>query len=212
MIYLANPSTEPIREVMRSGRLGYIATPTTTHKAQRVAETVWCADNGCFGTKFDVDRWWTWLESHASEAETCLFATAPDVVGDHVATVKRSRPWLPKIRALGYRAAFVAQDGATIKNVPWKEFDVLFIGGTTEFKLGSVARELAGQAKSLGMWVHMGRVNSRKRFRYAESIGCDSADGTYLIFGPDTNLPKLMSWVHDLKTRPALFNMSGGHK
>lgn len=30
MIYLANPSTEPIRDAMRAGHLGFIATPTTT--------------------------------------------------------------------------------------------------------------------------------------------------------------------------------------
>lgn len=209
MIYLANPSTEPIRDAMRAGHLGFIATPTTTRPGQRVEDSLWCADNGCFGKNFDQDRWWSWLQRHTADADSCLFATAPDVVGDHTATLERSRPWLPKIRALGYKAAFVAQDGATVDTVPWPEFDVLFIGGTTEFKLGDTARELAAHAKTLGMWVHMGRVNSAKRFRYAESIGCDSADGTYLIFGPDTNLPKLMSWVDDLKARPALFRVAG---
>ena len=29
-----------------------------------------------------------------------------------------------------------------------------------------------------GKWVHMGRVNSTRRIRYAASIGCDSVDGT----------------------------------
>jgi hypothetical protein len=41
----------------------------------------------------------------------------------------------------------------------------------------------------------MGRVNSQKRFSYAQSIGCDSADGTFLAFGPTQNLPRLLSWV-----------------
>lgn len=210
MIYLANPSTTLIRDAMRAGHLGFIATPTSTRLGQRVSDSVWCADNGCFGKNFDQDRWWSWLQSHTDKAGSCLFATAPDVVGNHAATLERSLPWLPKIRALGFKAAFVSQDGATVETVPWEEFDALFIGGTTEFKLGPTARELASHAKSLGMWVHMGRVNSAKRFRYAESIGCDSADGTYLIFGPDTNLPKLIGWIDDLKARPALFRVSGG--
>lgn len=209
MIYLANPSTEPIRDAMRAGHLGFIATPKSTRVSQYVPETAWCADNGCFSGNFDIDQWWAWLEGQVTKSDTCLFATAPDVVGDHYATLERSRHWLPKIRDLGYKAAFVAQNGATDDTVPWQDFDVLFIGGTTEFKLGETARELAAHAKKLGMWVHMGRVNSAKRFRYAESIGCDSADGTYLIFGPDTNLPKLMSWVDDLKARPALFRVAG---
>lgn len=40
----------------------------------------------------------------------------------------------------------------------------------------------------------MGRVNSERRYRYALAIGCDSADGTYLTFGPDQNLPDVLAW------------------
>ena len=51
------------------------------------------------------------------------------------------------------------------------------------------------EAKRRGKHVHMGRVNSLTRLRYADHIGCDSADGTYLVFGPDVNLPKLLDWL-----------------
>ena len=208
MIYFANPSTQKIRDAVSEGHIGYIATPTTTHQAQRVAGADWCADNGCFGKHFNIDRWWAWLQSHAGDAATCVFATAPDVVGDHAATLERSLPWLPKIRALGFPVAFVGQDGAAVDTVPWDDFDVLFIGGTTEWKLGAEARTLVAHAKSRGMWVHMGRVNSHRRFRYADAIGCDSADGTYLIWGPDVNLPDVLHWVSDVKHSPALFRMT----
>ena len=33
------------------------------------------------------------------------------------------------IRSLGHKVAFVVQNGATVDNVPWDEFDVLFVGG-----------------------------------------------------------------------------------
>jgi hypothetical protein len=115
---------------------------------------------------------------------------------------------LPRIRTLGYPAAFVAQDGATVDTVPWADFDVLFIGGTTEFKLGSIARDLAGHAKHLGIWVHMGRVNSFKRLRYAQYIGCQSVDGTMLCFHPTDRLSELMGWMSELKNSPALFAMA----
>jgi hypothetical protein len=52
--------------------------------------------------------------------------------------------------------------------------------------------------------VHCGRVNSWKRLAYAESIGCTSADGTYLTFGPEINLPKLLGWHDRLTTRVEL--------
>lgn len=207
MIYFANPSTEAIRDVMRADRLGFIATPNSTCKSQQVEGAVWCADNGCFSDRFDETKWFAWLTKHANRASSCRLAVAPDVVGDAVATLARSLPWLPKIRALGYPVAFVAQDGIEATEVPWDEFDVLFIGGSTEWKLGPVARDYAGQAKARGKWVHMGRVNSLRRYRYAQAIGCDSVDGTFLTFGPDKRLPELLGWIRDLDERPALFGM-----
>lgn len=203
MIYFGTPSTEPIRQAVRDGHIGIIATPVSTRKSQMINGAPWCADNGCFSNNgFDVNKWWQWLEENTWRADTCVFATAPDVVGEHDQTLKRSLPWLPKIRQLGYRAAFVAQDGSNTKNIPWDEFDVLFIGGSTEFKLGKEARELAVEAKIRNKWVHVGRVNSARRYRYCASpiesggMGADSCDGTYLKFGPDINLPKLLSWIH----------------
>jgi hypothetical protein len=42
----------------------------------------------------------------------------------------------------------------------------------------------------------MGRVNSARRWSYADHIGCDSVDGTYIAFGPNQNLPKLQGWMN----------------
>jgi hypothetical protein len=89
----------------------------------------------------------------------------------------------------------VAQDGLESLPVPWGDFDALFIGGTTGWKLGPHAREIAAEAKRRGKWVHMGRVNSERRCRYAAAIGCDSVDGTKLVFGPDVNLPQVLAWA-----------------
>ena len=109
---------------------------------------------------------------------------------------------------MGYPAAFVAQDGIEHTDVPWDEFDCLFIGGATEFKLGAIARRYATEAKRRGKWLHMGRVNSLKRWRYAEAIGCDSVDGTALVYDPVNRLAELMHWVDDLDLRPALFGVT----
>lgn len=178
---------------MKTNQLGYIDTPRQGNR--RPAGVKWCADNGCFGKNYVGDaEWFAWLQLNAPDAGTCVFATAPDVVGDAAATLERSAPWLPKIRELGYPAALVAQDGLEHRDVPWNSFDVLFVGGSTEWKLGPAARRLVGEAKRRGKHVHMGRVNSGKRWRYADAIGCDSVDGTFLAFGPDLNLPRLMGW------------------
>lgn len=97
-----------------------------------------------------------------------------------------------------------AQDGCDELGVPWDEFEVLFIDGSTEWKIGPVAQRLSAEAKARGKGVHMGRVNSRRRLGVAEWFGCDSADGTFLAFGPETNLPKLLTWISELDSQPTL--------
>jgi hypothetical protein len=222
-MYLANPCGPDVVASMTAGDIGYIDTPAQGNK--RPPGVTWCADNGCFGKGYPGDeKWLAWLERNSEDATRCLFATAPDVVGDAAATLERSAPWLSPIRALGYLAALVAQNHQENHGLPWRAFDVLFIGGSleclpcdfvwpsdqdperdqtcplcssrlTEWKEGEAARRLIGQAKARGKWVHMGRVNSERRFRYAHQVGCDSVDGTFLVFGPDKNLPRLRSWL-----------------
>lgn len=199
MRYFANPCGPEVVMAMTQGRLGLIDTPsqrkTTQTDMAHDGGAMWCADNEAFSDRFDEDRWWKFLVANAHRASTCAFAVAPDVVGDAWATHLRSMPWLQKIRDLGYPVAYVAQDGLENLPIPWHDFDCLFIGGTTEWKLGPHARAIAAEAKRRGKWLHMGRVNSERRFRYARAIGCDSVDGTYLTFGPKANLPKLLRWL-----------------
>lgn len=178
---------------MTSGLLDCIDTPKQGNIA--VEGVPWCADNGCFSDVFNEAKWWAWLQANAHRADSCVFAVAPDVVADAAATLARSAPWMPKIRALGYPVAFVAQDGLENLTVPWDEFDALFIGGSTEWKLGRHARAIAREAKRRGKHLHMGRVNSLQRLRYARWLGCDSADGTFIKRGPDVNLPKMLGFL-----------------
>lgn len=166
----------------------------------------WAADNGRYSAPQDYtdERYLAWLAR--MPVESCLFATAPDVVGDAGATLALSAPMFAPIRALGYRVAFVGQDGQEHLPVPWDDFDALFIGGTTTWKLGESAAQLAREAKRRGKWVHMGRVNSLRRMRYAESIGCDSADGTVLKHDP--NRP-VATWGPRVRSEPSIWNGGG---
>jgi hypothetical protein len=200
--YYATASGPIVRDAMRAGRLGMITTPAA---GNTVIEGVdWCADNACFtpGRYPGDQRYLAWLARRAAHAGRCAFATAPDVVGDAAATLARSVPMLPRIRTAGYRAALVAQDGLEHLPVPWELTDGLFLGGTTEWKLGPAAAELAAEARARGLTVHMGRVNSLRRLRYAAAIGCQSVDGTYLAYGPRRNLPSLLRWLTAVNATP----------
>jgi hypothetical protein len=157
-------------------------------------EITWAADTGCFTRPYEHDVYFEWLG--AANKDTCLFATAPDVVGDWDATVELSKPILPLIRDAGYPAAVVLQNGC--KTVPWNDVDAVFIGGDDGFKEGWDAYNLTIEAKQHGKWVHMGRVNSWRRMFIAAKWGCDSVDGTYLAFGPDILWPRLEQWLTTL--------------
>ena len=144
----------------------------------------WAADTGRYASPADHSDagYLAWLAR--MPASSCLFATAPDVVRDAAATLELSAPLYAPIRGLGYRVALVAQDGLERLEIPWDSFDALFLGGSTEWKIGTAAAALVADARARGKWAHMGRVNSRRRLAYADAIGCDSADGTVLRFDP----------------------------
>jgi hypothetical protein len=124
--------------------------------------------------------------------------------GEHPATWARSRDLLPVIRSLGFPVAFVAQDGFEYDHSAWifDTFDAIFIGGSTQWKLGPDAAQIARSCHDMGKWVHMGRVSSAKRYRYADAeCWCDSVDGTYLTHGPDKNLPNVLAWSRQVATQ-----------
>jgi hypothetical protein len=197
VLYLSTPSSPTARRAMSAGLVGCMTTPNQGNRIPPGAW--WAADNGAFGAHFvGGDAWFAWLRRKVRDygRERCLFAVAPDVPMDAAATLATSRKWLAMIRVLDIPAAFCAQDGAHEPGmVPWSEFDVLFIAGSTAFKEGQHARALAAHAKALGKGVHVGRVNSRRRLRIAEDFGADSCDGTFLRYGPDKNLPKILTWL-----------------
>jgi len=201
VIYLTGSKNANQSQHYDAGTIGLLNTPASNYTVQ--AGWTWAADNGCFNAATYVGdvKWYRWLRKQPREG--CLFATAPDVVGDHAGTVERSHMWLLRIRALGFPAAFVLQNGATVANVPWDDFDVAFVGGDDAFKLGG-ADDLIREAQRRGKPVHVGRVNSGQRYQRFAQMGVDSCDGTFLAFGPDVNLPRLLSWVRKHATHPTL--------
>lgn len=150
-------------------------------------------DNGCFANQWDETRWLAYLER--TPRIRCSFVVAPDVPFDWEATWQRSAPYVPVIRNLGFPVAVAVQNGATADTVPWDELDAVFIGGDTAWKLGVRALEISRAAHDRDKPVHMGRANSQRRFRRAIEMMADSADGTFLKYGPDINAPRLAAML-----------------
>ncbi len=176
-----------------------------SHGKRHLEKCLWAADNGCFTNPvIDVSKYLEWLKNLSDFSETCLFAVAPDVVANAKKTWERSRDVLPEIRALGFAAAFVAQDGIEDQTIHWEAFDTLLIGGSTEWKLSTNVLWLCREARKQGKWVHMGRVNSFRRLLLARFNGCNSTDGTQLAFAPDKRLDQLEKWLDFIKSQPVL--------
>ncbi len=182
---------------------------------------------------FDADKWLAWLaevgpegclfatlpdvvgKAHATWSRSINYVDQVRALGFPVATVAQN----------GVTA------GSYLWDEMLSASDAIFIGGSpectpcswvrpadafgikdcplcgrklTEWKLGDEARELVQSARAAHRWVHVGRVNSYKRLSYCDSIGADSADGTYLKFGRKAdraaNTAKMFGWLDTLAT------------
>jgi hypothetical protein len=162
----------------------------------------WAADNDCFHG-FDSGRYLELLEA-ISYRSGCLFVTAPDVVAEAKATVALFERWQPVLQRVWATVnevdvdpgvpvhqpiALVAQDGLERLPVPWEQLQALFIGGSTQWKLGPHAASLVREAKERGKWVHVGRVNTLQRIRWCMALGVDSIDGSGFARFTRTRLP-----------------------
>lgn len=144
----------------------------------------WAMDNDVYGGRFNETGFWRRLEFLQPHRDHCLFVVAPDIVANAIATLSAWRYWGPAIHAAGWPVAFVAQDGQEHLPLP-PEFDALFIGGSTAWKMSRQALTLIAEAKSRGAWVHVGRVNSLARMAHFQLAGVDSVDGTGPRYAPD---------------------------
>lgn len=153
--------------------VGQLLTPLTRYRNRAVEKGMpWAMDNGAF-SRFDRAGFISLMNRERGNKSSCLFVTCPDVVGCHHRTLDLFGMWSPLVAP--YPPAFVGQDGwdGTIPSAA----HAVFIGGTDDFKGGEDAMRMARKAKRLGLWVHVGRVNTADRADRWSRIA-DSIDGT----------------------------------
>jgi len=139
----------------------------------------WMLDNGAFSSTWDVGLWRKRLRDLVPHLSTCIGTIVPDTILDPHGTLTKWRIYSAEVKALGYKAFFATQNGCTVDMIPWQEIDGLFIGGSDAHRQ-SECFPLIRHALDLGLWVHVGRVNSaRNIIRYCM---CDSVDGTTFVF------------------------------
>lgn len=213
--YISGKHNDTIaRRAAKRGDIGLLVTPLIPSYLAHAAKYPFMAvDNGVFSkaTPFNPENFRALVERVAETQEVkskVLFVVAPDVVGDAARTLDQFGEWADYIHSRGLPAALAAQDGLEDIRVriPWDQVDVLFIGGSTEWKTGQLPpakraawAEIFMEAHRRGIPIHMGRVNTNDRIAgIAQIVGASTVDGTYLAFGPDKNLPKLESMLDEL--------------
>lgn len=153
-----------------------LLTPLSRFNLQYPDE-MFAIDNGAF-SGFDKKAFLKLLERESERKSQCKFLAVPDVVGSARRTLEVFDNWYPKLES--WSLALVAQDGQEDLPIPWDYIQAIFIGGSTEWKLSHCAQNIIKTAQLLGKWVHVGRVNSPKRFERFEALKVDSIDGTGL--------------------------------
>lgn len=205
MIYLSGSKSPATTTEMATGRLGLMLTPNNGYALDGVA--VWALDNGCYTNAYPGDdAYMALLDRLEPHRARCLFVTAPDEVGNAEVTLERFTVMAPRIKAAGWPVALVTQDGMTLDRIPWANVDWLFIGGSTAYKLGHITEQVIAHANRLAIPVHVGRVNSWRRYNHFRALGASSCDGTYIAFGPGVNTPTVMRW----QTNPTWLMLWGG--
>lgn len=163
------------------------------------------ADNGCF-VGLDRPRYLRMLDRLALLPRRPLWVTAPDTVGNALETLAKFWEWLPELTRRELPVAFVAQDGLELLTPPWDHFDGLFIGGTTEWKLGQDVVRLIAEARSRKKWVHVGRVVSNRRIRRFVSLNVHSIDSSGFSRFPRAVLAPAVWLLEGLSRQPSLFS------
>lgn len=160
-----------------AGRVGWLVGPGAMSKTKLRKWMPFALDNDAFGAwvtgrPWDAAAWETMLKAVRASRLRPLWALVPDVVADRDATLAKWDEFAPVAKTFGWPLAFAVQDGMTPGDVP-ADAEVIFVGGTTEWKW-----------QSLPVWcrsfprVHVGRVNAVEKLIVCERHGVESVDGT----------------------------------
>ena len=210
MRILVSGATATVRRLANQYRdhLGVLMTP---HNGNRLCSLPlpWAADNAAFSKPDDAKFSRLCAESWALDRyHPPLWVAVPDVVGDHAATLRLFRWWCDEWRSeygcIPFPLAFVLQDGCRPAEIPWDDIAAVFVGGSTQFKLRQ-SEALVRTAKQRGKLVHVGRVNTLRRLRFAYDLGADTVDGTAFSMFPDTYIERGVRFLQRLEQSPTLF-------
>lgn len=182
IFYFGNTCRKEIKE----WQLKYqnVGTLIAIHKNEITPPSIpFALDNGaysCFlnNQTFNLERYYLRLDNYLKRCHKKPdWLLVPDKVGSKKHTIKLWNECSNYLKQYNIPLAFAVQDGMTKNDVP-KEAAVIFVGGSTEWKL-----------KTISYWVnhfnfvHIARVNAWNRLCYCIENKVLSIDGTGFFRG-----------------------------
>ncbi len=191
--------------------LGHLQTPQTGNDLDTLLRSglPWAADNAAFSNPDDIKFWNMVIDAWSlMQFNPPMWVAVPDVVGNHEQTLEMFHGWVnqweEEIGHVPVPLAFVLQNGATIDSIPWEQIVAVFVGGDDNFKLNDCI-PLVEEARARGKMVHVGRVNSLKRLRFAMGLGADTVDGSGYSKFAEATLPRAIAEIASYEAQPMLF-------
>jgi hypothetical protein len=175
------------------GALGHLYTPARKERIRPWLPYV--LDNGRFaeavaGKPFNESGFLEHLGRYAFLEQRPRWVVVPDVPFDGDATVEWWKIWAPRLADYKVPLALAVQDGMSVDQVRSINPDVIFVGGTTEWKWRTVAEWCRGFPR-----VHVGRVNSLEKLELLKTLGAESCDGSGWFRGKSPQIVGLAKFL-----------------
>jgi len=161
-------------------------------------------DNGAFGC-FQRDESFNWSNFEQMVdflGDFAEWVIAPDIVAGGLKSLQMSIAWRKNWNRCPVLIA--VQDGMTADHVrPFLGKNTgIAVGGSTDFKIKTLPIWAKLAARS-GCYLHVLRVNTRRRLVACSLAGAHSVDGTSATIY-SVNAPKLRRWVDNLENQKTL--------
>jgi len=157
-------------------------------------------DNDAFSawlkeTEWSESEWIAMLNWAKLNAQKPKWAIVPDVVANKQKTLENWNRYQHYLKQYNWPMAFAVQDGMTPDDVPINA-DVVFVGGSTEWKWKTVSTWTRNFKR-----VHVGRVNSVSKLWHCQDLGVESVDGTGWFRDPSdpSKFPAVLDWLSGLR-------------
>lgn len=179
MAYASRTGTARNLAALREAGWGLMVSATGEHRTEGFER--YALDNGAY-TAYQQGKPWSaaafvaLVEKLGAGAD---FVAVPDIVAGGLGSLRLSEAWLPRLKGVGVPLLIPVQDGMVPADVrPLLGPRVgIFVGGSVPWKLATV-RAWGALARELGVYLHVGKVNTARRIALCASAGADSFDGT----------------------------------